>query len=335
MSRIGLKYISTGALNFPAINGGKWNLASYFKGDFHRILSESGIGKEDYDSVALYMKFVATGMFLCCAKRSMAGKKDASETLWLFVPYGTVVSPKELAGLADELLEMFDHPEAFSASESFQDMLPSLFLKDFEEVAYDNEVIPMTGSRIGYINYEEKSELELILSSGFKSQYENYGLILLTDNPVPVEASLPRIYLPELMLHRQLKREADTHRETDTHNEPVSEEVNEEQANEPILDEDLKDDGQRVEIEENESLVPEDVTNKEEFSNKEEVINKSEEETAEEMIDRDDLNPVELTKEVGTVHGSFSAASFWGGFITASVIFLLIYIVVHVCQNLG
>ncbi|MDE6682784.1 MAG: hypothetical protein K2J87_05105, partial [Muribaculaceae bacterium] len=97
MSKIGVKYISPVGLSFPAVNGGKWNLASNFRGDFCRILSESGVGKTDYHTVSLFMKFVASGMFLCAAKRNNVANKNCLEALWLFVPYESLVTSMELA----------------------------------------------------------------------------------------------------------------------------------------------------------------------------------------------------------------------------------------------
>lgn len=198
-------------MNFPVVNGGKWNTASNLRVAFNRILSEAGVEQTDYVSVMLFMKFISEGMLLCAAKRGgdcNAGRNYSSEAIWLFVPKGMIVSASNLVTAADELVSMFERPWIFDNAEAFRDSLSELFLEEFPELPESgSEKIAMTGSRIGYLSFDTVEELEVILSTGYKTQYESYGLILLTDNPVPVEASLPRIYLPELMLHRQIQRE--------------------------------------------------------------------------------------------------------------------------------
>lgn len=327
MSKIGLKYISPGELNFPAVNGGKWNLASNFRGDFRKILSESGIGLSDYDTVALYMKFVMSGMFLCAAKRRNSANKDSYETLWLFLPHGTVIKEAEFIASVSELVSMFEHPESFSSAEAFQDILSDRFKKEFEEVPFQNIEAQMNGSRIGYINYEDESELALILTSGYKSQYENFGLILLTDNPVPVEASLPRIYLPELMLHRQLRREAETVIEEATSEEKKASE--EETSEETTASEELVTSEEPV-ISEEPELLKDNETHEEKSQEVEEEDKEKEPEKAPEKDISEEVDDEKTAKP-----SSFSMVSFWGGFITATIIFLLIYIVVQVYQSLN
>ncbi|MDE6256113.1 MAG: hypothetical protein K2M39_07965 [Muribaculaceae bacterium] len=355
MSRIGLKYISPESLSFPAINGGKWNLASNFRGNFIRILSEAGVRKNDYDTILLFMKFVKGGMFLCAAKRRFLETvaKKSWETIWLFIPQGTVITASELVSAAEELVSMYEHPEAFTTPEAFEDMLSDIFHREFLEEKENvkcnekgNEINPMHSSRIGYVNYEDIHELEIILSTGYKPQYDNFGLILLTDNPVRVEASLPRIYLPELTLHRQLQREKAI--EAEREKIEVEQQENEESSDERSDDEETMENDAPVENnqienkeEENnqetepatpDSVITDDAVSKMEEeaggNNSEEVEVSIEEPT--ELAIPDDANSSLEPPEQGinkNNHKDFSVRSFFFGFATATLLFLLIFMI--------
>ncbi|MDE6027372.1 MAG: hypothetical protein K2G23_04835, partial [Muribaculaceae bacterium] len=249
MRRIGLKYISSLGSNFPAVNGGKWNLASNFYGDFNRILSETGVEQYDYETVSTFLRFIEDGMLICAARRQYIPNDTGSpyEALWMYISDEAELSPKDLASATLELSGIFDHPEAFTSVEAFEDILHGFFHLDFGRKEQDSSEKPedekgdkeetkqegqkeidsredvvkdkkekgrgkparqkMSGSRIGYVGYDTLAELEIILSARFSPQYANFGLIFLTDYPVRVETSLPRIYLPELMLFQQMERE--------------------------------------------------------------------------------------------------------------------------------
>lgn len=350
-----MKYISPDGLNFPVVNGGKWNIASNLRGDFNRILSESGVESTDFDSVLLFMKFIEEGMLLVAAKRK-GGKMGipSNESTWLFVPKGMDISPGEVTNAANELVEMFDCPAAFSSSEAFRDNLSDLFLKDFSLKPSKERIVAMTGSRIGYVTFESEAEFEIILSSGYKSQYENFGLILITDNPVPVEAILPRIYLPELMLHRQMVRDAakiaEKGEESDildseegevaeednpTDDHKINEEDNPTDVND-INEEEKTPDERDISEEELEGARSEDNLKDVKSEGKEGELPEADNvlEVVEDTLQPAVVTPAEekesdsdrCVKKTGDA--PFSMASFWGGFIAATIIYLLIYIVV-------
>ena len=212
MKRIGLKYISSTGKNFPAINGGKWNIASNFQGDFNKILSEAGIEADDFESISFFMRYVEEGMLLSAVRRQYVRTETGRhyESLWMFVPTNISIAKEEIALAASELAGIYGCPDALTSMEGLEDILPDIFRKEFESDDRSAAPIPkMTGSRVGYIPYDNLAEFEVILSAGYSQQYSNFGLILITDYGVRVEASFPRVFLPELMLFQQLERQKD------------------------------------------------------------------------------------------------------------------------------
>ena len=232
MKRIGLKYISSTGKNFPAINGGKWNIASNFQGDFNKILSEAGIEADDFESISFFMRYVEEGMLLSAVRRQNVRTETGRhyESLWMFVPTDISIAKAEIALAASELAGIYGCPDALTSMEGLEDILPEIFRKEFESDDLPAAPIPkMTGSRVGYIPYDNLAEFEVILSAGYSQQYSNFGLILITDYGVRVEASFPRVFLPELMLFQQLERqkdipEPDSQEEVDSQEEPDSQE---------------------------------------------------------------------------------------------------------------
>lgn len=373
MARIGLKYISSSGNTFPAVNPGKWTLASNFRTDLGQVLTDCGIYEDDWGKVAVFMRYVRTGLFICAARRLEV--EDASpldyEALWMFIPSDVKISSKDMNLSVRELTEIFEHEEAFDNPEAFADALPPIFLRDFdnpfeerreekeieeergetageEEEVEDKEISkgedvgknisltdahkdgtvlvnshPMNGRRVGYVPYENDEELELIYELGDMPQYENFGLIFITDNPVRVESSLPRIVLPEMVLLRQLKQPVQMQEEVveiDEEDEVIkssSEEeggVSENTDADPLMGEStLSETGGE---EDNGSIASEEQTlyYEEREINKEETLS---------------LLPV-LYEEKGDIEEkgvkNWSWQSFILGFCTATIIFVIIYL---------
>ena len=387
MKRLGLKYISSTGVNFPAVNSGRWNLATNFKGNFNRILTESGIDAEDDESVALYMRFTETGMLLCAARRCFPVGEPTPhfQTLWMFVPDSILISNEHLSKAAMELAGIFDHPEAFTSIEAFEDILPPIFRKDFEEEnsgeeepseedkaaeeagkKLEREIFEafsgfgkekaeekeeqarrkMTGERIGYVGYDNITELEIILSAGYIPQYANFGLIYLTDYPIRVESLLPGLFHPELILHRQIER--DRIREEEERKRREEEALKEAEELEAKLKEEAEnreenptegseEAGEKVENQ------PDSADSSDPAKENEEGEKEKKEDTGEGGTAVEDLTPqaaetVDKRKEkwsedlMKKVKGSYAELPFWIGFTAATILYLLIYIVVQLCR---
>ena len=242
MKRIGLKYISSTGKNFPAINGGKWNIASNFQGDFNKILSEAGIEADDFESISFFMRYIEEGMLLSAVRRQNVRTETGRhyESLWMFVPTDISIAKEEIALAASELAGIYGCPDALTSMEGLEDILPDIFRKEFESDDLPAAPISkMAGSRVGYIPYDNLAEFEVILSAGYSQQYSNFGLILITDYGVRVEASFPRVFLPELMLFQQLERqkdipEPDSQEEVDSQEEQAESEDHEEQSDSEV-----------------------------------------------------------------------------------------------------
>lgn len=383
MKRLGLKYISSTGVNFPAINSGKWNLATNFKGNFNRILTESGIDADDDESVALYLRFTDTGMLLCAARRCFPVGEPSShfQTLWMFVPDNLLISKENLSKAAVELAGIFNHPEAFTSMEAFEDILPPIFLKDFEEgksgedelseedkaaeeagkklereifegfsgfgkeKVKENEATPgkkMTGERIGYVGFDNLTELEVILSSGYISQYSNFGLIYLTDYPIRVESLLPGLFHPDLILYRQLERDR------------IREEEERKRREEEAVKEMNEKETENAEESDNEGEDPGESQAEEAIENNKTLLDAGdsiepgkdneggEEEKKEEGVEPETLiheqhphleeTPESKEKLRKRIAKSYMELSFWLGFLTATLLYLLIYIVVLLCR---
>ncbi|MDE7413803.1 MAG: hypothetical protein K2N05_08485 [Muribaculaceae bacterium] len=293
MSKLGLKYFSPGNPGIPAVNGGKWNIATNYNVDFTKILQEVGIKKNDFLSVCLFLRFSSEGLFVCAAKRREVSPEYRSsfEALWIFVPIAIEIPPDILSTCVEELPLVFDHPEAFESPEAFIDIVPEIFHKDFPDkesqeekkeednprlsealsqfisegnpIEFKNDNLKeMKGSRVGYLALEDDEELQLVLSGGFKKQYRHFGLILLTDNPVKVESSLPGIFLPELLMLRQKRLEEDNIEGVENSEDESQETVEEiteatgEKSEDPVTKEniDTPDDSQ-THLEEGENLT--------------------------------------------------------------------------------
>ena len=131
MRRIGLKYISSTGKNFPAINGGKWNIASNFQGDFNQILSEAGIEADDFESISFFMRYVEEGMLLSAVRRQNVRTETGRhyESLWMFVPTDISIAKEEIALAASELAGIYGCPDALTSMEGLEDILPEIFRK--------------------------------------------------------------------------------------------------------------------------------------------------------------------------------------------------------------
>lgn len=315
MSRIGLKYISSTSPGFPAVNPGRWNRASNFRNDLGKVLSDSGIDEEDCLSVAVYFKLTSEGKFLCAARReeSLQWTGLTYEALWMFIPINADIPSEELASSIEELVSIFKHKEAFVSPEAFVDSLPSIFLKDFPEVENKNVEEGMRGHRVGFLSFESLEELKIILSGGFRPQYENFGLLLLTDNPVRVETTLPRIVLPELILAKELKSISEGSERTDEDEDGDSEmQIETEPGEEAQHEEGLEEEKDKIET------PPED-----------ESVGEFKESGAEEMEGEDNRQIITSLDTPGdkndkkTEPRKFSFLSFILGMVCATLLFIV------------
>ncbi|MDE6717987.1 MAG: hypothetical protein K2J70_07335 [Muribaculaceae bacterium] len=286
MSRPGLKYVSPGERSIPAVNSGKWNRATNYSVDFAKVLGDVGIKPSDTNTVELFLRYVTGGRFLCAAKRKRrkTSSERTYEALWMFIPDDCGITPQELADIIEQLPLIFRHKEAFMSQEGFEDILPGVFFEKENEVMNpekpgDSDKAPVEGEsdkesrsektfdfgiaekatpnqegwRVGYVNLECREDLETVLGCGYKRQYDNFGLILLCDNPVRVESILPRIFLPELALNRQMREI----KEDPVSNEPKhAEENREDEFDAKTIGEPAPEEGKNVAPEESPDEEP-------------------------------------------------------------------------------
>lgn len=339
MKRVGIKYISPGERGIPAVNSGKWNKATDMSYDFGRILGEVGIEPEDSDSVELFMRYVDDGMFLAAAKRKFISRENkwGYEALWMFVPGNIEIEGGEIVDCIEQLPMLFDHKYAFTGPEAFQDILPGIFFKEFPEIEVEGEIKDislekerMKGNRVGYISLESREELEFVVKAGFKKQYRNFGLILLSDNPVRVEDLLPGILIPEMTMPRLLVEPQEDNKEEEevgdseiVDNEELLEEIpGDESADDGELslekgDDDISETSEEVE----ESIIENESDNDQELSSTPE--SRSE---AACFLPVDNYPPMD-TNQQEKRDGDFDWKSFILGFLTATIIFVIIMLV--------